>query len=125
MSASLIIVLLALLLSAFFSGMEVALLSSNKLRIELDRKQNKPYTKIVGFFLRRTGEYISTMLMGNNIMLVIYGIAMANLCEPVIAEYLVQSSGGILLIETLFATLVVLLTAEFLPKMLARLNPNG
>jgi CBS domain containing-hemolysin-like protein len=125
MSASLIIVLLALLLSAFFSGMEVALLSSNKLRIELDRKQNKPYTKITGLFLRRTGEYISTMLMGNNIMLVVYGIAMANLCEPVITKYIVQSSGGILLIETLFATLVVLLTAEFLPKMLARINPNG
>ena len=125
MSASLIIVLLALLLSAFFSGMEVALLSSNKLRIELDRKQHKPYTKIAGFFLQRTSEYIATMLMGNNIMLVIYGIAMANLCEPVIAKYLVQSSGGILLIETLCATLVVLLTAEFLPKMLARLNPNG
>ncbi|MDR0582404.1 MAG: hemolysin family protein [Prevotellaceae bacterium] len=125
MSASLIIVLLALLLSAFFSGMEVALLSSNKLRIELDRKQNKRYTKIVGFFLRRTSEYISTMLMGNNITLVIYGIAMANLCEPVITEYIVQSSGGILLVETLFATLVVLVTAEFLPKILARINPNG
>jgi CBS domain containing-hemolysin-like protein len=117
--------LLALLLSAFFSGMEVALLSSNKLRIELDRKQNKRYTKIVGFFLRRTSEYISTMLMGNNITLVVYGIAMANLCEPVISEYIVQSSGGILLIETLFATLVVLVTAEFLPKILARVNPNG
>ncbi|MDR2359527.1 MAG: hemolysin family protein [Prevotellaceae bacterium] len=125
MSLSLIIVLLALLLSAFFSGMEVALLSSNKLRIELDRKQNKRYTKIVGFFLRRTSEYISTMLMGNNITLVVYGIAMANLCEPVISEYIVQSSGGILLIETLFATLVVLVTAEFLPKILARVNPNG
>ncbi|MDR2801772.1 MAG: hemolysin family protein, partial [Prevotellaceae bacterium] len=125
MSASLIIVLLALLFSAFFSGMEVALLSSNKLRIELDRKQNKPYTKLVGFFLRRTSEYISTMLMGNNIALVVYGIAMANLCEPVITEYIVQSSGGVLLIETFFATLVVLVTAEFLPKILARLNPNG
>jgi CBS domain containing-hemolysin-like protein len=125
MSAPLIIVLLSLLFSAFFSGMEVALLSSNKLRIELDRKQNRPYTRIVGFFLHRTGEYISTMLMGNNIMLVIYGLAMAKCCDPLISEYIVRSSGGILLIETLFATLVVLITAEFLPKIIGRLNPNG
>jgi CBS domain containing-hemolysin-like protein len=124
MNPSLLIVLLSLLFSAFFSGMEIALLSANKLRIELDRKQNKLYTKVVGFFLRRPSEYISTMLMGNNITLVVYGIAMAQLCDPVIREY-TTSSGWILAIETVFSTFVVLITAELLPKIIGRLNPKG
>ncbi|MDR0729602.1 MAG: hemolysin family protein [Prevotellaceae bacterium] len=125
MSYPLLTVLVSLLFSAFFSGMEIALLSANKLRIELDRKRNKWYTKIVGFFLHRTGEYISTMLMGNNIMLVVYGIAMAKLCDPLITAHITDASGGKLIIETLFATFVVLITAEFLPKLICRINPNG
>lgn len=125
MNYPLLIVLVSLLFSAFFSGMEIALLSANKLRIELDRKRNKWYTKIVGHFLNRTGEYLSTMLMGNNIMLVVYGIAMARLCDPFIAEHITGASGGKLIIETILATFVVLITAEFLPKLICRSNPNG
>jgi CBS domain containing-hemolysin-like protein len=123
MSPSLTIVLLSLLLSAVFSGMEIAFLSANKLRIELDKKQGKGYTKIVDTFLLRPSEFISTMLMGNNITLVIYGIAMAKLCDPVIMQY-TNSSGTILIIETLFSTLVILFTGEWLPKTVCRINPN-
>ncbi len=119
MSTPLIIIFCSLLLSAFFSGMEIALLSANKLRIELDRKHHKFYTKIVGFFLRRPSEYISTMLMGNNITLVVYGIAMAGLCKPAIQEHITDISAWILVIETLFATSVVLITAELLPKIIS------
>ncbi|MDR1680626.1 MAG: hemolysin family protein [Prevotellaceae bacterium] len=125
MNYPLLIVLVSLLFSAFFSGMEIALLSANKLRIELDRKRNKWYTRIVGVFLNRTGEYISTMLMGNNIMLVVYGIAMAKLCDPLISAHITEASAGKLVIETLLATFVVLITAELLPKLACRINPNG
>jgi CBS domain containing-hemolysin-like protein len=111
-------------LSAFFSGMEIAFLASNKLRIELDKKQGKPYCKMVDIFLRRPNEFISAMLMGNNITLVVYGVAMARLFSPLI-EKIITSKGGALVIETIFATLVILITAEWLPKTSCRLNPNA
>ena len=124
-TAALIIVLISLIFSAFFSGMEIALLSSNKLRIELDLKRNKRYAKVVSIFLRQPSKYISTMLMGNNITLVVYGIAMARLCDPFVKEYITDSIGWVLLIETLFSTFIVLCTAELLPKIICRINPNG
>ena len=120
----LLLLALTLLLSAFFSGMEIAFLSSNKLRIELDKKQGKPYSKIVAIFLRRPNEYLSTMLMGNNITLVVYGIIMARLCSPLI-EKIVSSPGGVLTISVIFSTFIILITAEWLPKTLCRLNPNA
>jgi len=125
MSIPLIIVLVSLLFSAFFSGMEIALLSANKLRIELDRKHGKTYTKVVSLFLRRPSQYISTMLMGNNITLVVYGIAFARLCDPVIEAHITDSNGWRLIIETILSTTLVLITAELLPKMVCRINPNG
>ncbi len=125
MSAAFWIVIIALFLSAFFSGMEIAFLASNKLRIELDKKQGKLYTRPLSIFLKHPADYISTMLMGNNIMLVIYGIAMAQLCDPFIIRYITDAGGWVLLIETLLATFVILATAEFLPKVLCRINPNG
>ena len=118
------LLLFSVLLSAFFSGMEIAFLSSNKLRIELDKKQGKPYCKVVDIFLQRPSEYISTMLMGNNITLVVYGIAMARLFSPLI-EKIITSAGGVLAVETVFSTFIILITAEWLPKTLCRLNPNA
>jgi len=123
MDSSLPIVLVSLLFSAFFSGIEIAFLSSNKLRIELDKQQGKRYTKIVSLFLRRPGSFISTLLMGNNIVLVIYGIAMARLCDPFIIRY-VTAPSVVLLIETLISTTLILITGEWLPKTLSRLSPN-
>ena len=77
MGTILLVILIALLLSAFFSGMEIAFLSSNKLRLEIERKQHPTYGRIASLFLKAPGQYISTILVGNNIALVVYSIFMS------------------------------------------------
>jgi putative hemolysin len=123
MSINLIYVLVAILFSAFFSGMEIAFISANRLKIELEKKQGDFSAKILSRFIQKPASFIGAMLIGNNIALVVYSMAMAMLLEPFIEVY-TSSEGVVLLVQTLISTLIVLFFAEFLPKALLRINPN-
>lgn len=113
----------AMAFSAFFSGMEIAFVSVDKLRFEMERKGSFIY-KVVQLFLRNPNDFISTMLVGNNIALVVYGILMAQLIEENLLSGLVPGGGVTLLIQTILSTLIILVTGEFLPKTLFKVNPN-
>ena len=115
--------LIALTFSAFFSGMEIAFISSSKLKIELDNKKGQLSAKILSFFSSKPAWFIAAMLIGNNIALVIYTLHVAELIEPYLISINLNSS-IILVIQTLFSTFFILLFAEFLPKAIFRLNPN-
>ncbi|MDX1444584.1 hemolysin family protein [Lishizhenia sp.] len=112
-----------LIASAFFSGMEIAFVSANKLKIELDRTKGNISGKILGRFVQYDANFIAAMLLGNNIALVIYGIQMAKLIEAPL-EAMMGESAWVLLVQTIVSTLLILVTAEFLPKAIFQINPN-
>ena len=117
-------ILLSLIASAFFSGMEIAFLSSDKLRLELDRSRGGVSAHILGIFYSRPDRFITTMLLGNNVALVIYGLLTAQLMEPWLQELLGENDGLILLAQSVLSTLLILFVGEFLPKVTFRANPN-
>jgi CBS domain containing-hemolysin-like protein len=121
-----LIIFITLLLSAFFSGMEIAFISANKLRIEVDRKQGSFSSGIISIFMNNPAKYLTTMLVGNNLALVIYGAVMARLLEPYIVNiFNTENAIVILLLQTFLSTLIILLFAEFLPKMIFRNFANS
>ncbi len=118
---------LALTFSAFFSGVEIAFVSANKLRIELQRKQGEWAGFVLSRLLHRQSQFIGTLLVGNTLALVLYGILMARLLEPWLQARLpdsLQHPIAILVIQTIISTLIVLPLAEFLPKSLFMANAN-
>lgn len=122
------IILVSLLFSALFSGIEIAYVSANKLRIELGNQKGKLPGRLLARFSKIPSYFIGTLLIGNNIALVIYGIGMAKWLEPALLQLLpgtTEHSLVVLLLQTLISTLLVLLVGEFIPKLLFRINPNG
>ena len=122
--SSLLVITLSLLFSAFFSGMEIAFVASNKLHIELMKKRGELNARILSNFLEKPTRFIATMLVGNNIALVVYGIEMAKILEPHIENHFTTNDSLVLLWQTVISTLVVLVTAEFTPKVLFSINAN-
>ncbi|GMN07021.1 hemolysin family protein [Croceitalea sp. MTPC5] len=132
MFASILIISLSLLFSAFFSGMEIAFVSANRIHIELEKKQEGVLAKVLARLTEKPSKFIATMLIGNNIALVVYGFYMGDLLLDWFAGFLPSNLNFInlaltdfsLLTQTLISTLIILLTAEFLPKVLFQIYSN-
>ena len=123
--SALIIVIITVLLSGFFSGMEIAFVSSNKVRAEIDIARGGFINRILNVFYSHREMFISTLLIGNNIVNVVYSIAMARLlAEPLTLLMGEHHEVLMLTAQTVLSTLLILITAEFLPKAVFRINPN-
>lgn len=127
LESSYLIIFFSILISAFFSGIEIAFISANKLLIELKSKQGSYAARLLSPFVSNPSKFISTTLVGTNIGLVIYGVYFGEFIDPLIASwipYAGQHHFMLLLLSTIVSTAVVLVTAEFIPKMLFRINPD-
>lgn len=118
-------IVITLLLSAFFSGMEIAFISSNKLKIELENKQGSFSAGLISGFLKHPSRFIGTMLVGNNMILVLYGIAMGLLLDDFLHSAFGMSEFGVMAWQTVISTLLILFIGEFIPKALFRANSNA
>ena len=119
----LIVAFITILFSAFFSGIEIAFVSSNKLQLELDKGSEKISSKIISFFSKNESNFITTMLIGNNISLVVYGIAMTKILTPMLVQFM-PGAFNLLFLQTIISTTIILITAEFLPKSIFKIYPN-
>ena len=111
--------------SAFFSGMEIAFVSSSKLRFEVDKSNRTLSGKLLSVFYDNPDNYISTMLVGNNIALVVYGIMMSRIIDGILIEHITDNPALLLLTDTVISTLIILVVGEFLPKTIFKINPNA
>ncbi|MBO5875836.1 MAG: HlyC/CorC family transporter [Alistipes sp.] len=126
MITSVVVIVVMLTLSAFFSGMEIAFINKNRLKLEIDRKQNRLFDYIADIFARHPGQYITTILVGNNIALVVY-----SLCMSVVIRALAYAFGwrevadnGSFVLETIVPTIIVIFVGEYIPKSIFRSKPN-
>ena len=121
-------VVITLVFSAFFSGVEIAYISANKLQIELQKKQGLLSGKVLSKFIQQPGQFIGTTLIGNTIMLVLYGTFMAYLLDDPLGMLFPESANKkafVLISQTVLSTILVLITGEFLPKSVFMINPNS
>ena len=116
-------IIITMVFSAFFSGLEIAFVSSNRLRAEMDREKNGPSQRAIAYFYQHPNTFVSTMLVGNNIALVVYGILFARIFDATLFSSL--SAGLRVTADTLLSTMIVLFTGEFLPKTIFKANPNS
>ena len=115
--------LTTIVFSAFFSGIEIAFVSSNKLQLELDKGSENISSKVIAFFSKNESNFITTMLIGNNISLVVYGIVMTKILSPYLDSFQLNSY-LLLFVQTVISTSIILVTAEFLPKSIFKIYPN-
>lgn len=131
MDTTILIIVISLIFSAFFSAIEIAFISANRLHLTIKKRRGGYISGLVSHFMHNPGYFISTTLIGNTVALVIYGIFMADLLEPVISlqlsPYFGKNSLGVmvLLTQTIFSTLLVLITAEFIPKSISLVNSDA
>ena len=125
MSTTGIFLLIAMIFSAFFSGMEIAFVSSSKLRFEVDKNSQSLSGKLLTIFYDNPNNYISTMLVGNNIALVVYGIMMSRIIDGFLIEHITDNPALLLFTDTVISTLIILVVGEFLPKTIFKINPNA
>ena len=132
MTPEVLIIILSLFFSAFFSGMEIAFISSNKIHIEIEKKQGGFLSRLLSKITAKPSKFIATMLIGNDIALVVYGLYMGDLLVAWFSTYIPIESGLLhyffyelsLLTQTIISTLVILVTAEFLPKVFFQIYAN-
>ena len=124
-----IIVVVTLFFSALCSGLEIAFNSINRLQLEVELTKNSYSAKLIGLFFKNQSRFITSLLLGNNIALIVYGMSMSQLLDAPVVHWLqaisLNNDFMILLVKTILSTLLVLLVGEFLPKMLFRINPNA
>ncbi|MCM4166927.1 hypothetical protein KCTC52924_01783 [Arenibacter antarcticus] len=132
MDPAIVIIVISLFFSAFFSGMEIAFISANKIHIEIEKKQDGIMAKVLTLLTKRPSKFIATMLIGNNIALVVYGLFMGDLLIKLFDDWKTSDIGFLqlmftdfsLLTQTIISTLIILLTAEFMPKVLFQIYSN-
>ncbi len=125
MTHTLVIMLVSLFFSALFSGLEIAFVSADRLRFEMDAERRTFSSRLLGLFFRNPNLYLSTMLVGNNIALVLYSTMMAHLIEMMLPAGFISNSFLLIVLETFVSTAIVIVVGEFVPKTLFRSNPNG
>ena len=126
MITSVAIIMVMLLLSAFFSGMEIAFINKNRLKLEIDRKQSRMFDFIADIFARHPGQYITTILVGNNIALVIYSLCMSVVLRTMayVLGWTEVAESGSFVLETIVPTIIVIFVGEYIPKSVFRSKPN-
>lgn len=125
MTHTLVIMLVSLFFSALFSGLEIAFVSADRLRFEMDAERRTFSSRLLGLFFRNPNLYLSTMLVGNNIALVLYSTMMAHLIEMLLPAGFISNSFLLIVLETFVSTAIVIVVGEFVPKTLFRSNPNS